>query len=138
MTDREILEALKAEIIRRLRTSSRGKRSGGYIALKSILYFIKSKERDPENEDLKEEIKNFLDQTGAPFYWAGEEEQLEWVEIIARHFADWQKQQLMKDAVDGVTKVDNNENILLEANLNHLAKNYDFSQRVKLIIIKEE
>ena len=34
MTDREILEALKAEIIRRLRTSSRGKRSGGNIALK--------------------------------------------------------------------------------------------------------
>lgn len=137
MTDREILEALKAEIIRRLRTSSRGKRSGGYIALKSILYFIKSKERDPENEDLKEEIKNFLDQTGAPFYWAGEEEQLEWVEIIARHFADWQKQQLMKDAVEGLVVCDE---------LTHGYKDIAMSipdylnvgDKVKLIIIKEE
>jgi hypothetical protein len=53
-----------------------------------------------------------------------------------RHFYNLGKQQIMKDAVDGVTKVDNNGNILLEANLNHLAKNCDLSQRVKLIIIK--
>lgn len=55
-----------------------------------------------------------------------------------RHFYNLGKQQIMKDAVDGITKVDDNGNILLEANLNHLAKNCDLSQRVKLIIIKEE
>ena len=54
-----------------------------------------------------------------------------------RHFYNLGKQQIIKDAVDGVTKVDNNGNILLEANLNHLAKNCDLSQKVKLIIIKE-
>ena len=55
-----------------------------------------------------------------------------------RHFYNLGKQQIIKDAVDGFTKVDNNGNILLEANLNHLAKNCDLSQRVKLRIIKEE
>ena len=55
-----------------------------------------------------------------------------------RHFYNLGKQQMMKDAVDGVTKIDNNGNILLEANLNHLAKNCDLSQRVKLVIIKED
>lgn len=54
-----------------------------------------------------------------------------------RHFYNLGKQQIIKDAVDGFTKVDNNGNILLEANLNHLAKNCDLSQRVKLRIIKE-
>lgn len=55
-----------------------------------------------------------------------------------RHFYNLGKQQIIKDAVDGFTKVDNNGNILLEANLNHLAKNCDLSQRVKLRIIKEK
>ena len=140
MTDKEILEATKAEIIRRLRTPSRGKRSGGYNALKSVLYFIKSKEREPENEDLKEEIKNFLDQTGAPFYWAGEEEQLEWVEIIAQHFADWQKRQIMKDAQEcKVIEYYDRDICNYLTEIPHSVPDYlKDGDKVKLIIIKED
>ena len=75
-------------------------------ALDRLFSFIESLQEELENEDLKVEIKNFLDQTGAPFYWAGEEEQLEWVEIIAQHFAEWQEQKdkeqilILKDKIE--------------------------------------
>ena len=76
------------------------------LELQNVLTFIESLQEELENEDLKVEIKNFLDQTGAPYYWAGEEEQLEWVEIIAQHFASWQKQKdkeqilILKDQIE--------------------------------------
>lgn len=102
MTDKEILEATKAEIIRRMEVISGEKRkchntvnpelTGGFTALKGVLEFINTKERSQEDKALKDELKTFLDKTGAPYYWAGDDEQLEWVEIIAQHFADWQKQ----------------------------------------------
>ena len=75
-------------------------------ALDRLFSFIESLQEELENEDLKVEIKNFLDQTGAPYYWAGKEEQLEWVEIIAQHFASWQKQKdkeqilILKDQIE--------------------------------------
>ena len=52
-----------------------------------------SRNQEPEREsgDLQEEIKLFLDKTGAPYYWAGDKEQMEWLEFAARHFAEWQK-----------------------------------------------
>lgn len=105
MTDKEII---RAEIESYIDTLERNSGLTGHFGdaqmglCEKLLTFIDSMPEEPENDDLKEEIKNFLDQTGAPYYWAGEEEQLEWVEIIARHFANWQKKQLMKSGVNGV------------------------------------
>lgn len=72
---------------------------GERTELEKLLSFIYSMQADPVNDDLKEEIKKFLDETGAPYYWAGDKEQLEWVEIIAKHFADWQRKQIMNEAI---------------------------------------
>ena len=52
------------------------------------------------NEDLEVEFNRFLDEVeGVPRMWHSDE-QTEWALNIARHFAHWQKEQIMKDAVD--------------------------------------
>lgn len=52
------------------------------------------------SEELEVAFNRFLDEVeGVPRMWHSEE-QMEWAMDIARHFATWQKQQIMKDAVD--------------------------------------
>lgn len=36
--------------------------------------------------DLDKEIENFLQETGAPYFWTDDSDQLEWLTIVARHF----------------------------------------------------
>ena len=38
------------------------------------------------HKDLKKEIDRFLDKTGAPYVWVNDEEQREWLEIVAKDF----------------------------------------------------
>lgn len=47
---------------------------------------------EESGETIQEEIKNFLEKTGAPY----DKEQIKWLNIVARHFAGWQRQQMMK------------------------------------------
>lgn len=46
------------------------------------------KQEQPE-VDLEKEIDKFLNETGAPYVWCNDDEQKEWCNIIARHFAEW-------------------------------------------------
>lgn len=39
--------------------------------------------------DLEKEVDKFLNETGAPYVWCNDDEQKEWCNIIARHFAEW-------------------------------------------------
>lgn len=36
--------------------------------------------------NLEEEIENFLNKTGAPYFWCNDKEQKQWCQIIAEHF----------------------------------------------------
>lgn len=107
---------------------------GERTELEKLLSFIYSMQADPVNDDLKEEIKKFLDETGAPYYWAGDNEQLEWVEIIAKHFTNWQRKQIIKDAVECAVSVLWRQSQEMDEKLEKLSLN----DRVKLIIIKED
>ena len=49
-------------------------------------------EKPTTAEGLEEEIKSFLDKTGAPYYWCDDKEQMDWVGIIARHFYELGRQ----------------------------------------------
>lgn len=83
--------------------------------------------------DLDNEFNRFLDDVeGMPRMWHSDE-QLEWGKDIARHFAQWQKQQLMKDVISM------NVNSETEWDDIHkfLRNNLD-GDKVKLVIIKEE
>lgn len=105
MTDKEKLEAIKKEI-----ESLRGKlldhihiESDKQYAIRAahqfnkLLQFIDSLPEKPVSEDLEEEFNRFLDEEeGVPRMWHSDE-QMEWGMDIARHFAEWQREQLMKE-----------------------------------------
>jgi len=148
MTDKELVRAE----IERLKSATMDENGNfisygedcAYSRLCELESFIDSMPEDPVKKALAEEaaIKSLpnspysvqVDNLGG-YIPAWDQEQMF---DMFKNGVKWKEQQMMKDAVDGITKVDNNGNILLEANLNHLAKNCDLSQRVKLIIIKED
>jgi hypothetical protein len=65
-----------------------------------LLAFIDSLSEESASEDLEEEIKSWI-----PAHIEGGDEYMrkvaiEWSEIVARHFAEWQKQKSMQDFVE--------------------------------------
>ncbi len=101
-------------------------------AYNAVLKFIDSLPEEPVSEDLEEEVDeyildNFDDAEGRVY-----------VLQCARHFANWQKQQMIKDAIDGV--------VICDEKLTHGYKdivfkfpdNLQVGDKVKLIIIKED
>ena len=142
MTAEEKLSAIRTEIERLLdcepfsikqeaKKIVKATRNG---VLHGMLTFINSLPEEPISNDLGEEIHLFLDKTGAPYYWAGDKEQLEWLEIIARHFAEWQKQQMIKSAVDIPLYLDG-DFLTLDNDFSKMG--YREGEKVKIIIIKE-
>jgi hypothetical protein len=88
---------------------------------------------EPVNEDLEEELSAYVNS----------EEYLNNIGtsgllLIARHFADWQKRQIMKEAVSG--HVGQTINGMLRALSDETFGDMGFTagDKVKLIIIKEE
>ena len=51
------------------------------------------KEQEQPSEDLEEEIKRYISRDQCPVP--------DLMEAVARHFAEWQKEQMLKDAVEG-------------------------------------
>ena len=69
---------------------------------KIILPYIDSLQEEPVSEELEKELNRFLDNTeGMPRMWHSDE-QMEWGKDIARHFANWQKQQIIEKACEWV------------------------------------
>ena len=88
---------------------------------------------DPVSEELEAAVDTYL-----ATYWDGEKEKQDWpfLKKMAIYFAKWQKEQMMKDAIDTTIKQGC-------TNLGILIKGLDedkFSSRdkVKVIIIKED
>lgn len=63
----------------------------------SLLSFIDSMPQEPVCEDLNKEFNRFIvNEEGVPRFLSYEK-QIEWGLDIARHFAEWQREQLMKE-----------------------------------------
>ena len=56
-------------------------------------------EEEPVSEDLEEEYKHFLNEIKDMLHLWHPYKQLEWGNAIARHFANWQKERMLKDAM---------------------------------------
>jgi len=61
-------------------------------AYNHLLAFIDSLQEEKPSEDLNDEIKKFIEEYG---YERGEDKLL--IAIVARHFAEWQKEQMMDE-----------------------------------------
>ena len=93
-------EQIKAEIERRMKNNHQDATESGAGAFyedKDILSFINSLPAEYPSEDLKKEIELWIEKeiTGVnPIYTTGAVGCI--IENTARHFADWQKEQMMK------------------------------------------
>lgn len=91
MTDKE---KIRAEIDKRLSFFSEHQNAyetGREESYRAILSFIDSMPEDPASEDLEKEI----DRWSKEQYYNDSEKDV--FTVVARHFANWQKQQTMKD-----------------------------------------
>ena len=81
------------------------------------------------SEDLEEEINRVDD-------WYPVE--LKYIQAIAHHFAEWQKQKMMKDACD--TKITTDKGSIFPIIKYQLPLTYDckIGDKVKIIIVKED
>jgi len=145
MTDRE---KIKAELEKRYKTNLLGShsafRNGKCEAFRELLSFINNLPEEPVSEDLTEEFNRFLNNVeGMPRMWHPDE-QLEWGKDIARHFAQWQREQMMKEAVPAEAVLNYYGNGEKEyysvANEEVDGEKYGLrdGKKVKLIIVKEE
>ena len=118
MTDKE---KIKAEI-ERLREASLASESY-HDALDDLLVFINSLPEEPVSEDLEK----FAEEWDESLYRSDA--------VIAG--ANWQKQQMTKDALDG--EVTHGKNLIIPSLGYYLDKNsIDYRDKVKVIIIKED
>lgn len=124
--------ALVAEIERKYETNLIGAhsafRNGKIEALREVKDFLDTLEVEEVGEfvsnDLEEEITRCI-----------VDEDMNFAEV-ARHFAQWQKQHLMKDAVDGsVCAQRPNGEVIVRTNF--IRAGLALMEKVKLIIIKK-
>ena len=141
MTDKEKLEAIKAEIKRLnsliidrcyLSEYERGCNDGKENTLDDLLRFIDSLPEEPISEELEEAANNFL--TG--FYGVGEPHNPTDIGIFEAG-AQWDRQLLMKDAIDTIMVYDVLNDLI--PGIEDLSTNgYTVGDKVKVIIIKDE
>ena len=90
---------------------------------------------EPANEDLEEEIDRYYSD------WQFDDDTIyEDMRNICRHFAEWQKQQMIKDAVNGTVchRNGNVGDIYFQSDSVLSAKyQFKYGERIKIIIIKE-
>ena len=102
---------------------------GRQYAYREVLGIIDSTSEEPVSEDLEEEIGRYFKENGN-----------KWAYIdVARHFANWQKQQMMKDAVPAtvLTNQYGNKYIRSWSGLREYNK-FKNGDEVKVYLIKED
>lgn len=131
------IEKLKKEIKGRIRKNVYLDYHEGYNdALKRTISIIESMEEESVSEDLEKEIINYI---GFP-QEVDEDISTTMMRKAARYFANWQKEQMMKDAVEGT--VEEPECLLWRIISDDLEglfvvnNNLHDGDRVKIIIIK--
>ena len=106
---------------------------GWRCGLGHIREFIDSLPEEKPSEDLNDEIKKFIEEYG---YERGEDKLL--IAIVARHFAEWQKEQMMKDAVEGEIGYWNQRGLSIRLDQSFEKLGYGEDTKVKIIIVKED
>lgn len=142
MSDKELI---KQEIERRIAEgSSKNYISEGALALESLLDFIDSLPEESASEDLEEYYtKEFL-----PKEWfakPGHRTISQFNFFTARHFAEWQKQKMMKDVFiddyivhDGRIELEADPLPSVEPIILLPYPKFKPNDKVKIIIVKEE
>lgn len=128
MTDKEKLEKIRSEVIWYIHLRNEGIIIGSCGDFEKLLKFIDSLQEEPVSEDLEEEIGRYFKENGDK--WAYTD--------VARHFAKWQKEQMMAKAVEMVVGYWMPNGLMLTVDETENCYNIDEGDRVKVIVIKED
>ena len=127
------IDLIKAEV-ERLQNELIQEKEKGYcsdiddaciLELQNVLTFIDSLEEEPVSDDFEKEVRKY-----APIYYKDND-----ISKFARHFANWQKKQMMKDAIELPLYLDGD---FLTVDYDFTESGYKVGDKVKMIIIKEE
>jgi len=157
MTDKEKLEKIRSEVIWYIHLRNEGLIIGSCGDFEKLLKFIDSMQEEPvseqnlsnverigkdwKEEPVSEDFKKFEEQ-----YLEKEKDEI--ISVYDRHAglvdgAQWQKKQMMKDAIERVVKVDAGGYPYIDGTI----ELYDYSEdkplakagdKVKIIIVKED
>ena len=109
-------------------------------AMNQLLEFLDTLSEEPDNDDLNEEIKKLIEKYG---YERGGDRLL--IAIVARHFAEWQKEQMLKGAFvsnyvvhDGRIELEGDPLPSLDPILLLPYPQFKPGDKVRIIIVKED
>lgn len=140
MTDKEKIEAIKAEIHRLVDVRGYDREMAN-----DLFAFMNSLPNEPVNEDLQTEIEDYINRNfseGSDGCLITDKNKslggVTYSEIceLARHFSKWQKQQMIKDAISA--EVRTVEDFMGTTTFRCVCDKYKVGEKVKLIIIKED
>lgn len=129
------IEQIKAEIERRMRNNQQDATESGAGAFyedKELLSFINSLPAEQPSEEVNKEIDRFIADKVGKTITVGQ---------VAHYFAKWQKEQLMKSAINGCYIKRNKytkENVLNGLSVTcEVIQKFKDGDKVKVIIVKE-
>ena len=130
----ELLQQIKTEIIKRIdkrRLSEQAKNE-----FVSLLHFLDTLQEQPVCEGLEEEIERYIPTSLAVKFPTTDIETIKSdIRYIARHFAQWQKEQMLKEAVEGKIIFLFNGDVAI--NIGDTDK-YKLGDNVRIVIVKED
>ena len=139
MTDKQIIRAeverMMAEVMKFYETEcNEGNEEVtgspmAYTRLQMLLSFIDSMPEEPASDDFEAEWVEYFKYRGSVLTVN--------IKSLARHFANWQRKQMMKDAVSAeVIGAGSKESCILRAV--EFSDGFKYGDKVKIIIIKED
>lgn len=107
--------------------------AGKFFATTEIRLLLDSMTEEPANDELEGEINRYLST------WSTSQDNgIVFCEKMARHFAKWQQEQIMKGAVNGGCFSYRNGYKHISCDIDEHLTDIKLGDKVKLIIIKED
>ena len=101
---------------------------------KEILSFIDSMQEEPVSEDLEKELSRLLKDCEIDSEYIHQD----FLHIVANHFADWQKEQMMAKAVDVTIAIPYSNGYGGYTQLVDSQEALPFGENIKVLVIKED
>ena len=134
---------LKAEIEKRMHIcdgiferDSNTYYQGKAVAYQETLPLIDSLQQEQPEVDLEEEVKRYYSDNFA--YISSDQPTLSILTNIARHFTEWQKEQMMKEAVEGEIQMRYSGCLCAKTIRSINEDKFKFGDKVRIIVVKEE